>query len=50
VSVLEVLNSRLHRLVTDDEPCGHACTHWLWGEWTALGLANVLARALEGAF
>lgn len=40
------LNRRLHELlgITAD-PCENACVHVVYRQWTALGAANVLARA-----
>lgn len=46
---LRALNTALHHECRADEVCQNACTHVLpfeaqGGKWTALGLANVLAR------
>lgn len=47
--VREAVNALLHRGF-DAEPCESACTHVVHGRWTALGIANVIARqqAIEG--
>jgi len=41
------LNIALHNLFGPHglPACETACTHYIWGTWTALGLANVAARA-----
>jgi hypothetical protein len=39
--VRDAVNAALH----NGEPCTSACTHVIVGRWTALGIANVIARA-----
>jgi hypothetical protein len=38
------INDALHRLMGVD-PCRSACTHFLAGRWSLLGVANVVGRA-----
>lgn len=38
------LNEALHGLLGASETCSHGCTHVVYGQWTALGLANVAGR------
>lgn len=38
------INVRLHALLGVESACQTACTHVVQGEWTALGVANVLGR------
>lgn len=40
--VRDAVNAALHG---DIEPCENACTHIIVGRWTALGIANTIARA-----
>lgn len=42
--VRDAVNAALH---AGAKPCEHACTHVIVGRWTALGIANVIARADE---
>jgi hypothetical protein len=39
--VREAVNAALH---AGARPCATACTHVIVGRWTALGIANVIAR------
>ena len=42
VIVRDAINAALH---AGAKPCETACTHVIVGRWTALGIANVIARA-----
>lgn len=42
------LNEALHRAI-GAEPCENACTHYVTGEWSLLGVANVTERAAARA-
>lgn len=46
--VKQGVNETLHKAL-GAEPCETACTHLVVGQWTALGIANVIARAEEQA-
>lgn len=41
-AVRDAVNAALHGRA---KPCQHGCTHVIVGRWTALGIANVIARA-----
>lgn len=43
----DALNAALHMRFGVADPCEHACTHYLIGSWSALGVANVVSRAEE---
>lgn len=45
-TVRDAVNKKLH-WGFGAVPCQSACTHVIVGRWTALGIANVIARADE---
>lgn len=42
--VRDRVNLLLHQALGVEEPCDTGCTHVVEGEWTALGVANVIGR------
>ena len=45
--VRDRVNELLHQALGVDEPCDTGCTHVVEGEWTALGVANVIGRRAQ---
>jgi hypothetical protein len=45
----DAVNAALHRSVNVATPCESACTHVIHDTWTALGIANVVARHAKEA-
>lgn len=41
------LADKLNEALHNGPPCASACTHVIYGEWTALGIANVISRTKE---